>query len=1099
MTRKQQALPDVVIRASAGTGKTFQLSNRFLHLALDETPLETILAATFTRKAAGEILDRVLFRLAEAALDEEKLVALGKQLVRPELDRAQCLNTLQTMVRQLHRLRVGTIDSVFVQIARSFSLELGLPPGWQICDEPADRRLRAEAIREMLQRESADESLRLMHLLGKGEAARSVTRQVFDLVDDLYQIYADSPAEAWSALGRRKSLSAAQLAAALETLRGVALPKHKKIAEAHEKDVARVEAKQWEAFLSSGVPKQICAGKTSYYRKEITGEMVAAYEPLVEHATAQVIGAIAAQTEATHEMLARFETAYDRLQMTHRAIRFDDVTRRLGEATADRPIEQVVYRLDARLAHLLLDEFQDTSPAQWRVLRPFARRIVDRPGETFFCVGDVKQAIYGWRGGVAEIFEAIPHELKELKPQQLNESYRSSPVVIDLVNQVFSSLVDNDALNNYPQAARAWAARFRSHSTACRDLPGYGRLESAPLAEEGEKPSDVTLDFAARRIAALRAAAPGRSIGVLVRRNKSVARLIHRLRRQGVPASEEGGNPLGDCPAVQLLLSLMRLADHPGDSASRFHVARSPLAEPLDFERFDDDQTARRLSTELRRRLLADGYGPTVYDWTNLLAPHCDPRDWDRLMKLVEMAYDYDPRATMRADDFVDWVAEQRVEDPSSSDVRVMTVHQAKGLEFDVVVLPELDYNLLGQPPRLVVGRAGPTEPAERVCRYVGEKVRPILPRVFVEMFETDQCQRVEESLCLLYVALTRAVHALHIIVGPSRPSERQVPSTPAGLLRVALAGTDPVEPERILFEQGDPNWAKRTIVPGAMPTRSEPEVGHVAPIEASRRAGTQRGHGTPPGATAGLPSSAYEAEGETKGDSPIFAAQKSGQSPAQKSGQPPVLAEPARRVRRGLDRRSPSHLEGGPRVELASRLRFDTSDARQRGTVMHAWFEQVGWLEDGPPADELLWRIARGHTTDEPSIRQWMTDFHAALERPEVQAVLSRAAYAGRDARIRLWRERPFAVRQEDAILSGAIDRLVVLYDGTRPVGADVLDFKTDRVPADDPAAIDSRVEFYRPQMEAYTQAVGTMFDLPAERISARLIFVEPGVVRAV
>ena len=77
------------------------------------------------------------------------------------------------MVRQLHRLRVGTLDSFFIQIARSFSLELGLPPGWQIVDEIDDRRLRAEAIRAVLESQSTQDTLRLMHLLSKGEAARS--------------------------------------------------------------------------------------------------------------------------------------------------------------------------------------------------------------------------------------------------------------------------------------------------------------------------------------------------------------------------------------------------------------------------------------------------------------------------------------------------------------------------------------------------------------------------------------------------------------------------------------------------------------------------------------------------------------------------------------------------------------------------------------------------------------------------------------------------------------------------------------------------------------------------------------------------------------
>ena len=114
------------------------------------------------------------------------------------------------------------------------------------------------------------------------------------------------------------------------------------------------------------------------------------------------------------------------------------MTRRLGEAAIADRLDEVVYRLDGQVAHLLLDEFQDTSALQWRVLRPFAQRVI-RGGEdrSFFCVGDVKQAIYGWRGGVAEIFDALDDEFGGLPSQALNESFRSSPVVIDCVNQVF--------------------------------------------------------------------------------------------------------------------------------------------------------------------------------------------------------------------------------------------------------------------------------------------------------------------------------------------------------------------------------------------------------------------------------------------------------------------------------------------------------------------------------------------------------------------------------------------------------------------------------------------------------------------------------------
>ncbi len=120
-----------IIRASAGTGKTFQLSNSFLQLLFGGAESDSILATTFTRKAAGEILDRVFARLADAALDDAKLAALSQQLALPLLDAAQCRRALAEMVRRLHRLRVGTLDSFFIEIARCFCLELGLPPGWR--------------------------------------------------------------------------------------------------------------------------------------------------------------------------------------------------------------------------------------------------------------------------------------------------------------------------------------------------------------------------------------------------------------------------------------------------------------------------------------------------------------------------------------------------------------------------------------------------------------------------------------------------------------------------------------------------------------------------------------------------------------------------------------------------------------------------------------------------------------------------------------------------------------------------------------------------------------------------------------------------------
>src|SRR6185369_12698990 len=112
--------PHVVIRASAGTGKTYQLAVRFIGLLVSGARPDEILATTFTRKAAGEILDRVLFWLAEAAADDKERAKLAKEIGAKSLSPGQCRELLMATVRRLHTLRVGTLDSYFLQVATSF-------------------------------------------------------------------------------------------------------------------------------------------------------------------------------------------------------------------------------------------------------------------------------------------------------------------------------------------------------------------------------------------------------------------------------------------------------------------------------------------------------------------------------------------------------------------------------------------------------------------------------------------------------------------------------------------------------------------------------------------------------------------------------------------------------------------------------------------------------------------------------------------------------------------------------------------------------------------------------------------------------------------
>ena len=1050
----------LVIRASAGTGKTFRLAHRYLGLIAAGERADHILAVTFARKAAGEILDRVLVRLAEAVERDEVRQDLAKHLQLAGLRKKDCQQWLRTLVGRLHRLRVGTLDSLFVQLAGHFSFELGLPPLWRITDEQEATTLRDRAIDALLANESASDAVELMHMLNKGEAQRKISEQLRKLVDELYELFRHSDAQAWTRLARRTQLEPGELHAAIDRLVQLDFRDNKNWSKSHLSDISAVNARDWDTFISKGLASKIVAGELSYYRKPIEPHIVEVYEPLIAEAKASIINRLVRQNEATYGLLKRYDREIRRLKHEHRALRFDDVTYTLSQALSQQRLPATAFRFDAQIEHLLLDEFQDTSRQQWHILRPIAQQITasDRH-ESFFCVGDVKQAIYGWRGGEAEIFEALSAELTGITVEPLDKSYRSSPVVMDAVNQIFASLPGNPATSDFGQVVQRWQGRFQPHSTDRTDYPGHVRLLVAPLAQEGEKQSRVTLECAAAEIARLAEDNPGRSMGVLVRKNKTVAQIMYLLRsRHNLAASEEGGNPLTDSLAVSVVLALLKLADHPGDTIARFHVGHTPLGAAVGLTDDTDNAVALRVSRSIRAQLLEQGYGSTIYGWLPALATWCDDRELGRARQLVELAYRYDADATLRCDDFAALVNSQKVEDPRAAPIRVMTVHQSKGLQFDIVVLPELDGRLKGQPPRVVVGRSAVDGSVERVCRYVGQEEQSLLPSEFQELFDQWPQQFVNESLCVLYVALTRAIHALHLIVAATKPDKHGTikippPATFAGLVRGGLAVGQTAVGGAVLYEAGQSDWHAHA--------KAAPMVDALASVKSQTldvRLATQR------------------------------------QS-------------------RGWERQTPSGLAGGPTVSLSQRLRRESTHGERFGSLIHALFEHVGWLDDGLPDESLLNAALSKLQVNERERGEALERFRDMLQQPTVRKTLSRAEYDPAEAqigapdvtrslrnepvRLEVQRERPFVVRRESALLHGTIDRLVLLYQGEQLMAADVIDFKTDRLT--DSAAVDAALAIYRPQLEAYRYAVAQWTHLPIARISARLLFLGRDEVRSI
>jgi ATP-dependent exoDNAse (exonuclease V) beta subunit len=1039
------------IRASAGSGKTYALTGHYLRSFLLGAQPEQMLATTFTRKAAGEILGRVLKRLAEACETDEKCAQLAGDLSLANFDRDKANEHLLRLCRALHQVSISTIDSFFGQLLRGFRPELGLPPDFRILDEksPEMERLRHEALRQMLASEERETLIERLDGLQKGDVKRSVVTSLSDWFESAHELFESAELEAWSTPALGAVLDAAHLERVIANLEALgAQEQDTRFVKAVASACAQARVGDWKKFLDGGLPSKILDGTNLYYGKEIRGELLAAYEPLIEHARAQQLAEHSKKTAALHEMLALYHDAYAAQCRREKALLLRDVPRLLALVLSKQSQGELHHRLGGEIAHLLLDEFQDTDPQQYAVLKPFADGIAARGDDLglLFCVGDLKQSIYGWRGATPQIFEQFGQDFPSLAWQNNDESYRSAQIVLDAVNALFGKLHENNALTaKAPDAPLWWQQYFKPH-TAQRDLGGYVEVIKSQamdegVEEEGEEASedeaivssDPHYEFVAQRIKTLSEGAPCATIGVLVRSNEVLRRVIFALQRAGVAASAEGGSPISDDPAVGLILSALRLADHPSDSAARFHLRHSPLGAALKVTG-PKALASPQAALEMRRALL-HGFAATIAHWAAVLGPHCDARSAQRLAQLVELAEVFDQdesgHAATRPGEFVRYVNSQKVEEPVPTAVRVMTIHGAKGLEFDIVVLPELHKKLPAKTPKLIYTRDPQTLRINHICAYPDAALRNLSPHL-KRLYEEYSASELREALCLLYVAMTRARHALHIVLpapGVKKNGERTArPWSLAAIVEGGLCGeSTPPADGSPLYAHGDADWYKKEDWDKKEDAGQEPAA-----------------------------------------DTPLFPKLELGDWPG--------------RVWKHV---TPSALTVGEGKSAAALLDLGDRSARRKGNVLHFWLSRCEWPIENAPEESLLKGEVFGLSEAERA--EYSTALRALLQQPQIAQALAQPKLEA-DESVEVWREKSFATMLDGVLVSGAFDRVVIVRDDNGAARrATLFDFKT----GDHSDAI---TESYRPQLHCYREVLCQTLNLPPEKITTQLLFTSAG-----
>lgn len=489
---------------------------------------------------------------------------------------------------------------------------------------------------------------------------------------------------------------------------------------------------------------------------------------------------------------------YEALCRARQAVDFIGLERAaLGALNIDTPTDLQLY-LDYRIRHLLVDEFQDTSLNQWELIKRLVSGWEPGDGRTAFLVGDPKQSIYGFRNAEVRLFlqarEGIPLSgagTLPLETLSLAANFRSAPLLIDWVNNLFGRTVMASPREGADEIS------FSPSSPSGMARPGPASLSLHLFSHPDPEMSKVEeAKWLASKIGDLLARErDGSDIAVLLFNRNRLRFYLRALKEAGLPVQVQEGLSLSERPEVRYLLEFARLIARPQDDLAWASLLRSPWFW-CDLNTLYE--TSRQQGGGWREKLIAmASCHPQLRDLTQALdfALKRTGREplgqvvknfWERLdgprltaalygmagvancLRFFDMLRQVEegiPQITLsRLESILDSAYEPPDPSMSRSSIQMMTVHRAKGLEFDVVFLPYLDWKPLASgsrtlPPYLLErlpGPAGESLPAMGPDRRVGEE-----GALFRILQSLKRNRSWGEAKRLFYVAATRAKTSL--------------------------------------------------------------------------------------------------------------------------------------------------------------------------------------------------------------------------------------------------------------------------------------------------------------------------------------------------
>ena len=689
------------LMASAGSGKTFSLVVRYLALLFRGEKPEEIVALTFTNKAANEMQERVIDVLSHLAARDE-LRAIAELSGRSEQEiLAKRRPLLQALLAS--DTKVMTIDSFFARILRKFALHAGIMPNFTTFESQHELKVLA---RFLTLCEMEDNS---RNLVAMAEITSRRVRDLFELLDALYTKAPQLAHLHYEAVPLAPfEVQAMQLhAQLLSQFEGKAL------SAAADK---ALRASSFEALLQCAWLQKPSLAYW-HFKKHHVVEMDA-----LLHRLQGVIGEYMRAKEQSFfahlfKLLSMYKSAKLGVARSDGELSFDDITALVYYLLKERIDREFLYfRLDSRISHLLLDEFQDTSVMQFDILEPLVEEMVSGGGahahRSFFIVGDVKQSIYRFRGGSKALFGAVTQRFG-LDVDSLRVNWRSSRSVVAFVNATFAG-----------------------------KMSGYEPQQSRPGAETGYvevMQSAAPLETMAETVAGLiQAGAAAERIAVLTATNSDGEAVREALAQRQVDVVTETTSKLINQRRVRAAIEYLKFCYFGEKIYMRNFFALADLEEahlPKYKDAYDSPADAV---------VFLIGYFTLFEGDLNLI-------------RFVETLQHFsDLEAFIFEYERIDAKAVTR----EREGVRVLTVHKSKGLEFaHVIVLDRLGKKRADTAPIIYRYKGVVLEKL-----YLRQSKRAAFDPEYADALQREEALAADDALNALYVAFTRAREQLYII-----------------------------------------------------------------------------------------------------------------------------------------------------------------------------------------------------------------------------------------------------------------------------------------------------------------------------------------------